>query len=90
MPDDRNEDQEPIYYPGSTLAPDLSLPRIRKRWAADASGHHSDATTDRSCSSPRISPSAARRQATTAVWQAVLILDQGDDGQIAAHLAAAA
>lgn len=87
--DDRNEDQEPIYYSGSTLAPDLSLPRIRKRWAADASSDHRDATTDRSSCSPRISPSAARRQATTAVWQAVLILDQGDDGQVAAHLAAA-
>lgn len=89
LPDDRNEDQEPIYYSGSTLAPDLSLPRVRKRWAADASGHRNDATTDRSSGSPRISPSAARRQATTAVWQTVLILDQGDDGQIAAHLAAA-
>ncbi|MFD3905672.1 relaxase/mobilization nuclease domain-containing protein [Streptomyces sp. CB04723] len=89
LPDDRNEDQEPIYYSGSTLAPDLSLPRIRKRWADDLTGHHSDAATDRSSRSPRISPSAARRQATTAVWQAVLILDQGDDGQIAAHLAAA-
>ncbi|MFF4859902.1 relaxase/mobilization nuclease domain-containing protein [Streptomyces rubiginosohelvolus] len=89
LPDDRNEDQEPIYYSGSTLAPDLSLPRIRKRWAADLTGHHSGAATDRSSASPRISPSAARRQATTAVWQAVLILDQGDDGQIAAHLAAA-
>ncbi|MFK4222186.1 relaxase/mobilization nuclease domain-containing protein [Streptomyces sp. NPDC019890] len=89
LADDRNEDQEPIFYSGSTLAPDLSLPRIRERWSGAENGHSSDAPTDRSADSARISPSTARRRATTAVWQAVLVLDQGDDGQIAAHLAAA-
>ncbi|MEU9245943.1 relaxase/mobilization nuclease domain-containing protein [Streptomyces sp. NPDC048385] len=89
LPDDRNEDQEPIFYSGSTLAPDLSLPRIRKRWSGSDPSHGSDTTTDRSADSTRISPSTARRRATTAVWQTVLVLDQGDDGQIAAHLAAA-
>ncbi|MER5822145.1 relaxase/mobilization nuclease domain-containing protein [Streptomyces mirabilis] len=89
LPDDRNEDQEPIYYSGSTLAPDLSLPRIRERFSASAPGHDRDAATDRSSGTARISPSIARRRATTAVWQAVLVLDQDDDGQIAAQLAAA-
>uniref|UniRef100_A0AAU2AC68 Relaxase/mobilization nuclease domain-containing protein n=1 Tax=Streptomyces sp. NBC_00093 TaxID=2975649 RepID=A0AAU2AC68_9ACTN len=89
LPDDRNADQEPIFYSGSTLAPDLSLPRIRKRFAASASGQGNDTATDRSSGTARISPSTARRRATTAVWQAVLVLDQGDDGQIAAHLTAA-
>ncbi|MCX5238966.1 relaxase/mobilization nuclease domain-containing protein [Streptomyces prunicolor] len=84
--DDRNEDQEPIYYSGSTLAPDLSLPRIRERWAGNAPER--DATTDRSSGSARVSPSTARRQATSASWQAVLIIDRGDDGQIAALIAA--
>ncbi|MFD7016615.1 relaxase/mobilization nuclease domain-containing protein [Streptomyces sp. NPDC059928] len=89
LSDDRNEDQEPIYYSGSTLAPDLSLPKIRERWATNASEPDRDATTDRSSGSARVSPSTARRQATWATWQAVLILDQGGDGQIAAQLAAA-
>ncbi|MEU6192381.1 relaxase/mobilization nuclease domain-containing protein [Streptomyces sp. NPDC047061] len=89
LPDDRNENQEPIYYSGSTLAPDLSLPKIRERWAAKASEPDRDAATEPSSGSARISPSTARRQATRAVWQAVLVLDQGDDGQIAAQLAAA-
>ncbi|MEV7886941.1 relaxase/mobilization nuclease domain-containing protein [Streptomyces sp. NPDC002817] len=89
LPDDRNEDGEPIYYSGSTLAPDLSLPKIRERWAANTSEPDRDAATEPSSGSARISPSTARRQATRAVWQAMLILDQGDDGQIAAQLAAA-
>ncbi|MEU6349210.1 relaxase/mobilization nuclease domain-containing protein [Streptomyces sp. NPDC047072] len=89
LPDDRNENKEPIYYSGSTLAPDLSLPKIRERWAANASEPDRDAATEPSSGSARISPSTARRQATRAVWQAVLVLDRGDDGQIAAHLAAA-
>lgn len=89
LTDDRNEDQEPIYYSGSTLAPDLSLPRIRERWATNASVPDRVATTDRSSGSARVSPSTARRQATWAVWQAVLVVDQGNDGQIAAQFAGA-
>lgn len=88
LSDDSNEDQEPIYYSGSTLAPDLSLPRIRERWAGNASEPAQDSTTDRSSGSDRIRPSDARRQATTASWQAVLIIDQGEDGQISAMIAA--
>ncbi|WP_433919859.1 relaxase/mobilization nuclease domain-containing protein [Streptomyces canus] len=89
LPDDRNEDQEPIYYSGSTLAPDLSLPRIRERLAGNVSGPGPEAVADRSSGSAHVNPSTARRQATTAVWQAVLVVDQSDDGQIAAQLAAA-
>ncbi|MFD9187213.1 relaxase/mobilization nuclease domain-containing protein [Streptomyces phaeochromogenes] len=89
LPSDRNEDQEPIYYSGSTLAPDLSLPRIRERWAGSGSGPDPKAAADHSSGSARVNPSTARRQATTAVWQAVLVVDQSDDGQIAAQLAAA-
>ncbi|WP_327352799.1 relaxase/mobilization nuclease domain-containing protein [Streptomyces sp. NBC_01304] len=88
LSDDRNEDQEPIYYSGSTLAPDLSLPRIRERWAGGTSDPDQGAPMDRSSGSDRIRTSDARRQAATASWQAVLIIDQGEDGQISALIAA--
>ncbi|MEV7198080.1 mobilization protein [Streptomyces sp. NPDC093510] len=89
LPDDHNKDGEPVFYPGSKLAPDLSLPRIRERWSTSAAGHSRDTATDRTSGSARISPSSARRRATTAIWQAMVVLDQGTDGQIAAQIAAA-
>ncbi|MFJ9034523.1 relaxase/mobilization nuclease domain-containing protein [Streptomyces sp. NPDC102274] len=89
LPEDRNKDGEPVFYSGSKLAPDLSLPRIRERWSSN------DAEPDRG-NSPRTSrthqpmgPAAARRRATTAVWQAVLVVGHGDDAQVAAQVAAA-
>jgi hypothetical protein len=33
LPGDTNDKGEPVYYSGSTLAPDLSLPKIRQRLA---------------------------------------------------------
>ena len=87
LTDDLNKDGEPVFYPGSKLAPDLSLPRIRERWASGAAGGH-DPDTDRSAGSAGVTPSTARRQATSASWQAVLIIDQGDDGQVSALIAA--
>ncbi|MEV2211101.1 mobilization protein [Streptomyces sp. NPDC050997] len=33
LPDDTNDKGEPVFYAGSTLAPDLSLPKIRKNLA---------------------------------------------------------
>ncbi|MFD3884144.1 relaxase/mobilization nuclease domain-containing protein [Streptomyces microflavus] len=36
LPGDVNEQKEPIWYAGSTLSGDLSLPKIRKRLAATA------------------------------------------------------
>ncbi|NUP24674.1 MAG: mobilization protein, partial [Streptomyces sp.] len=86
LTDDLNKDGVPVFYPGSKLAPDLSLPRIRERWSGDAASREPD--PDRSADSPRVTPSTARRQATSASWQAVLIIDQGDDGQISAVIAA--
>ncbi|CAM5256479.1 hypothetical protein SALBM311S_03554 [Streptomyces alboniger] len=82
LPDDRNEDQEPIYDSGSTLAPNLSLPRIRERWAGNGSGPDPKAAAVHSSGSARINPSTARRQATAAVWQAVLVVDaEPEDGE---------
>ncbi|MFE7658924.1 relaxase/mobilization nuclease domain-containing protein [Streptomyces bottropensis] len=33
VPGDRNPQQNPIWFSGAKLAPDLSLPRVRERWA---------------------------------------------------------
>ncbi|MHC3449566.1 relaxase/mobilization nuclease domain-containing protein [Streptomyces prasinus] len=91
LPEDRNKDGEPVFYAGSTLAPDLSLPRIRERWAlpaeavalADSSGPEEPAL-------PSVTgPAFARRRATAATWQALLLIDHGDDGTAAAQIAAA-
>lgn len=34
LPGDRNPQQEPIWFSGARLAPDLSLPRVRERWSS--------------------------------------------------------
>ncbi|WP_405677527.1 relaxase/mobilization nuclease domain-containing protein [Streptomyces sp. NBC_01511] len=82
LPGDLNAMGEPIFYSGSKLAPDLSLPRIRERWTQTLDDN-----------TPSVLPSAtgvasARRRATTAAWQALLVIDHGDDGMIAAQIAA--
>ncbi|GLW02528.1 relaxase/mobilization nuclease domain-containing protein [Streptomyces lavendulae] len=90
LPDDRNKDGEPVFYPGARLAPDLSLPRIRERWSvAVPSGQKSESATADTPLRAVPGPASARRAATIAAWQAVLVLDDGDDGVIAAHIAAA-
>ncbi|MBC2878101.1 MULTISPECIES: relaxase/mobilization nuclease domain-containing protein [Streptomyces] len=80
LPDDLNKDGEPVFYSGTKLAPDLSLPRIRERWSADAG---------REPRTGAAGPADARRRAATAAWQAVLIIDRGDDAAVAAQIAAA-
>ncbi|MFE2307465.1 mobilization protein, partial [Streptomyces sp. NPDC059411] len=80
LPEDRNKDGAPVHYSGSKLAPDLSLPRLRERWTG-APTRPTPAQASR--------PATARRHATGAVWQAVLLIDHGDDGTVAAQLAAA-
>ncbi|WP_329096771.1 relaxase/mobilization nuclease domain-containing protein [Streptomyces sp. NBC_01439] len=90
LPDDRNKDGEPVFYPGARLAPDLSLPHIRERWSvAVPSGQKSESATADTPLRAVPGPASARRAATIAAWQAVLVLDDGDDGVIAAHIAAA-
>ncbi|MET9871489.1 relaxase/mobilization nuclease domain-containing protein [Streptomyces sp. NPDC006386] len=86
--DDLNKDGEPVFYPGARLAPDLSLPRIRERWSGDAQ----DAPAARRGEAIRTgpgSPASARRGTASAVWQAVLVVEHGEDGVAAAHIAAA-
>lgn len=89
LPGDRNKDKEPIYYAGSTLAPDLSLPRIQERFATALA---STQTIDRERPELRTKPSApaaARHTTADAAWQALLVLGHsGDDGAAAAQITA--
>ncbi|EGX61366.1 mobilization relaxase component [Streptomyces zinciresistens K42] len=85
LPDDLNKDGEPVFYPGARLAPDLSLPRIRERWSADAPAPPKN---DAIRPGPD-GPAAARRGTASAAWQAVLVFEHDEDAVAAAHIAAA-
>ncbi|OKK24423.1 mobilization protein [Streptomyces sp. CB02488] len=90
LPGDRNKDDEPVFYAGSTLAPDLSLPRIRERWSLHAEAVSEGGPEPVQPALPPVThPAFARRRAAAATWQALLIIDQGDDGTAAAQIAAA-
>ncbi|WP_329177646.1 relaxase/mobilization nuclease domain-containing protein [Streptomyces sp. NBC_01477] len=75
LPGDRNREGKPIWFSGSKLAPDLSLPRIRQRLAAG--DIPSEGITE---------PARARRAATTAAADALRSLDQEDSGEAADQL----
>ncbi|KUN02110.1 mobilization protein [Streptomyces yokosukanensis] len=88
LPDDLNKDGEPVFYPGARLAPDLSLPRIRERWSAAPDGQDAEPADPLPRTAPK-SPAAARRRTASAAWQAVLVLEHGNDAVAAAHIASA-
>ncbi|MFD8847654.1 relaxase/mobilization nuclease domain-containing protein [Streptomyces sp. NPDC059604] len=89
LPEDRNKDGEPVFYPGARLAPDLSLPRIRERWSGvQEQGNPALRQEDAVRAGPG-APAAARRETASAAWQAVLVVEHGDDTVVAAHIAAA-
>ncbi|MEU2133640.1 relaxase/mobilization nuclease domain-containing protein [Streptomyces sp. NPDC018352] len=88
LPDDLNKDGEPVFYPGARLAPDLSLPRIRERWSGDSGNDPTPRQEDAVRTGPG-APAAARRRTASAAWQAVLVVENGDDAVAAAHIAAA-
>ncbi|MET9567199.1 relaxase/mobilization nuclease domain-containing protein [Streptomyces tauricus] len=90
LPEDRNKDDELVFYAGSTLAPDLSLPRIRDRWTLpQGTTASADSSSPQRASLPPITgPALAQRRATAATWRALLIIDHGDDGTAAAQIAA--
>lgn len=91
LPDDRNKHGEPVFYSGSKLAPDLSLHRIRERFTTPAETvSEDDSRPGQPALPPVTGPAFARRRATAATWQALLIIDHGDDGTAAAQIAAAA
>lgn len=87
LPGDRNRHGEPIWYPGSKLAPDLSLPKIRLR-LADAPGERISPSSDGG--RPDWSaPARARRSATGIAEHAATLLDSQDDQEAAAQLVGA-
>ncbi|MGV9266719.1 relaxase/mobilization nuclease domain-containing protein [Kitasatospora sp. NPDC003701] len=92
-PDDRNAEGEPIYFGGSRLAPDLSLPRIRKRLGAGLVDAADTAQPDGAATGKARTPGSraaqARRGAAGAVEAAARTIDEGDDEQVAAQLAGA-
>ncbi|MFE2062874.1 mobilization protein [Streptomyces sp. NPDC059467] len=88
LPGDLNKDGEPVFYPGARLAPDLSLPRIRERWSGEAQDVPA-ARREGAIGTGPGSPASARRGTASAVWQAMLVVEHGEDTVAAAHIAAA-
>ncbi|MFE5908712.1 relaxase/mobilization nuclease domain-containing protein [Streptomyces wedmorensis] len=84
LPGDRNRDGDPIWFPGSRLAPDLSLPRIRQRLAAGPPDD--EPLPDASPALRAARPARARRDATHIAEQAVTALAGDDDEDGAAQL----
>ncbi|WP_378230904.1 relaxase/mobilization nuclease domain-containing protein [Actinomadura syzygii] len=66
LPGDLTADRDPIWYAGSTLDPDLSLPRVRERWQGVVPPpRNTDADAD-AASAPAPSPSDTRARAWNA------------------------
>ncbi|QTZ94661.1 dCTP deaminase [Streptomyces auratus] len=80
---DRNKAGEPIWFSGSKLAPDLSLPRIRERFAATTDMPEPPAVLERSGAS---APVRARHFAVKATDSALTSLTAGDDSAAASQL----
>ncbi len=84
LPGDRTAGGTPVWFSGSTLAPDLSWPRIHRRL------NNTDTDASTSPVNDRGTPPAARHQAAAAAWDAASTLTRGDDDpRAAAELAAA-
>ncbi|MFJ7096789.1 relaxase/mobilization nuclease domain-containing protein [Streptomyces mirabilis] len=83
LPGDRNRDREPIWFAGSILAPDLSLPKIRRRLADSTA----DQTTPSAASGrPDWSPPARERRSATGIAECAAILLDSDSDEAAAQL----
>ncbi|MFK0288890.1 relaxase/mobilization nuclease domain-containing protein [Streptomyces sp. NPDC090442] len=80
---DRNKVNEPVWFSGSKLAPDLSLPRIRRRFAATADMPEPPAALERNAAS---APARARRFAAEATDSALASMASDDDSAAAAQL----
>ncbi|QPL94544.1 mobilization protein [Streptomyces clavuligerus] len=77
LPGDRNRAGEPVWFSGSKLAPDLSLPKIRQRLETGPLDPEEG---------PRLRPAGARRDAVAPAVRAATALDQDDDGTAVAQL----
>ncbi|WP_413753120.1 mobilization protein [Streptomyces sp. R-74717] len=80
---DRNAKQEPIWYSGSKLAPDLSLPRIRERFTTERDVPEPPALMQRAGES---APGRARRFSAEALDTALTVIASTDDEAAAAHI----
>ncbi|GAA2735334.1 relaxase/mobilization nuclease domain-containing protein [Streptomyces nogalater] len=89
LPDDRNKDGEPVFYPGARLAPDLSLPRIRERFTGALDDGQGATPVEPPSPTGPGGPSAARRRTASVAWQALLVIEQADDAVAAAYIASA-
>ncbi|MET8546187.1 relaxase/mobilization nuclease domain-containing protein, partial [Kitasatospora sp. NPDC004799] len=87
LPGDRNRTGEPIWFSGSKLAPDLSLPRIRRRLEA-APATATPEPDDRPARTARSAPARGRRDAAGVAERTLAVLDQDDD-EAAAQLVGA-
>ncbi|MDW4911560.1 mobilization protein, partial [Streptomyces sp. ADMS] len=84
LPGDRNRDREPVWFAGSTLAPDLSYPKIQRRLADGTA----DAVTMAEADTGRSdwSPSARGRRTATGIAERAAIRLDSDDDDAAAQL----
>ncbi|MFD7130595.1 relaxase/mobilization nuclease domain-containing protein [Streptomyces sp. NPDC059894] len=83
LPGDRNRNGEPVWYPGSKLAPDLSLPKIRHRLTDEIT----DRTTPPAASCRADwSPQARQRRSATGIAERAAVLLDGNDDEAAAQL----
>ncbi|MFB7470557.1 relaxase/mobilization nuclease domain-containing protein [Kitasatospora sp. NPDC056184] len=77
LPGDRNRDSEPVWFAGFTVAPDPSLPRIRRR-LTDSPAATAQPRSDTPCPG-RSAPARQRREAAGIAEHATALLDNGDD-----------
>ncbi|WP_329612550.1 mobilization protein [Streptomyces brevispora] len=82
LPGDRNRHGEPVWYPGSKLAPDLSLPKIRLRLAE---GITERATLPAAGGRKEWSPPARERRSATGIAEHAAVLLDSDEDEAAAQ-----
>ncbi|POX43386.1 mobilization protein [Streptomyces sp. Ru73] len=84
LPGDRNRDGEPIWFAGSRLAPDLSLPKIRDRFTDE--GGANELPAEPRSRTHHGAPARARRAAADLFDDAAPGLDEGNEAEVAAQL----
>ena len=85
LPGDRNRDGEPVWFAGSNLAPDLSLPKIRLRLADGTAEPRTRAASRPPAGRTGRRPPGDDAAATGIAERAAVLLD-GDDDEAAAQL----
>ncbi|MGW7517787.1 relaxase/mobilization nuclease domain-containing protein [Streptomyces sp. NPDC054796] len=84
LPGDRNRAGEPVWFSGSRLAPDLSLPKVRRRLTADEEADQRPA--DHPSRPGGLAPARVRRAAADIVDHTPAALDAGEDAEATAQL----